>query len=52
MTPLEKLVKEWRDAQHAIDRTPVEQRQKDHGPLERLVAAHNALVKYADEKLE
>jgi hypothetical protein len=48
---LEKLVREWRDAQKAIDRTPVEERQKNPAPLHRLVAAHNALVKYVDEEL-
>jgi hypothetical protein len=48
---LEKLVREWRDAQRAIDRMTVEQRRKDDAPLDRLVAAHNALIKYANEEL-
>ena len=48
---LEKLVREWRDAQRAIDATPQHQRQHDRAPLDRMVAAHNALRKYADEKL-
>jgi hypothetical protein len=51
MTELEKLVREWRDAQKAIDRMPVAERRKDRAPLDRMVAAHNALVKYADEEL-
>lgn len=49
MTPLEKLVKEWCDAQKAIDATPIEQRQYDRKPLERLVAAHNALRAYGEK---
>lgn len=48
---LEKLVREWREAQKAIDRTPVEERRRDSRPLDRLVAAHNALVKYIDEEM-
>lgn len=48
---LEQLVREWREAQRAIDRMSVEQRRADPEPLTRLVAAHHALVKYADEKL-
>ena len=51
MTPLEKLVREWRDAQTAIDRMSVAQRHANSEPLDRLIAAHNALIKYADEKL-
>jgi hypothetical protein len=48
---LEKLVTEWRDAQRAIDRLTVEQRREDRGPLDRMIAAHNALLKYANEEL-
>jgi hypothetical protein len=48
---LEKLVREWRDAQNAIDKLSVQQRQADNTPLQRLVAAHNALKKYADEEM-
>ena len=50
-THLEKLVREWRDAQRAIDRLSVEERKKDIAPLERLIAAHNALLKYANEDM-
>jgi hypothetical protein len=48
---LEKLVIEWRDAQKAIDRMTVEERRRDRKPLDRLVAAHNALIKYANEEM-
>jgi hypothetical protein len=48
---LEKLVTEWRDAQKAIDRMTVEERRRDRKPLDRLVAAHNALIKYVDEEM-
>jgi hypothetical protein len=48
---LEKLVREWRDAQRAIDRMPVRERQKNREPLDRMIAAHNALLKYADEEM-
>ena len=48
---LEKLVREWRDAQHAIDRMTVEERRKNREPLDRLVAAHNALRQYAEEEI-
>ena len=48
---LEKLVREWRDAQREIDRTPVEERKNNLAPLQRMVAAHNALLKYANEEL-
>ena len=51
MNDLERLVKEWRDAQKAIDRMPVRERQKNREPLERMIAAHVALLEYADEKL-
>ena len=51
MTPLEKLVREWRDAQTAIDRMSIAQRHANREPLNRLLAAHNALIKYADEEL-
>lgn len=51
MSELEKLVKEWRDAQRAIDQTPVRERQTNREPLDRMIAAHNALLKYADEEL-
>lgn len=49
MTTLEKLVREWREAQKAIDAMLLKERQKNREPLDRLIAAHNALVKYADE---
>lgn len=49
---LEKLVREWRDAQKAIDQTPERERRWNSKPLERMVKAHNALIKYADEQLE
>lgn len=48
---LEKLVREWRDAQKTIDRLTVQERQQDRAPLDRLIAAHNALIKYADEEM-
>jgi hypothetical protein len=48
---LERLVREWRDAQREIDRTPVEERKNNLGPLHRLIAAHNALLKYANEEM-
>jgi hypothetical protein len=48
---LERLVREWRAAQREIDRTPVEERKNNLGPLHRLIAAHNALLKYANEEL-
>jgi hypothetical protein len=48
---LKRLVKEWRDAQREIDRTPVEERKNNLGPLHRLIAAHNALLKYANEEM-
>jgi hypothetical protein len=49
---IEKLVREWRDAQLAIDALTPEQRRADPRPLDRLIAAHNALVKYADEEMD
>jgi hypothetical protein len=52
MNKLEQLVREWRDAQKAIDRMTDQERQNDLKPFERLVRAHNALVKYADEEME
>jgi hypothetical protein len=51
MTDLEALVREWREAQKAIDAMTLAERQRDRKPLDRLVAAHNALIKFADEKL-
>jgi hypothetical protein len=48
---LEKLVREWRDAQRAIDRMTVQERQKNREPLDRMIAAHMALLKYADEEM-
>jgi len=48
---LERLVREWRDAQREIDRTPQAEREHNLAPLKRLVAAHNALLKYANEEL-
>jgi hypothetical protein len=52
MSELEKLVKEWRDAQHAIDAMPPRERATNAAPLERMMAAHSALCKYADEHLK
>jgi hypothetical protein len=51
MTELERLVREWREAMKAIDRLTIEERRGDMGPLDRMIAAHNALIKYADEEL-
>jgi hypothetical protein len=51
MTELERLVREWRDAQRAIDRMTQIERRRNAAPLHRLLAAHAALVKYADEEL-
>jgi hypothetical protein len=48
---LERLVREWRDAQRAIDRMTQTERRRNAAPLNRLLAAHTALVKYADEEL-
>jgi hypothetical protein len=48
-THLQKLVSEWRDAQKAIDAMTIEQKRHDKGPLDRLIAAHNALIAYADQ---
>jgi hypothetical protein len=48
---LRALVREWREAQKAIDRMSVEERQRDDAPLFRLVHAHAALIKYADEEM-
>ena len=51
-TRLEALVREWREAQKAIDRLSVEERRGDRVPLDRMVrAAHNALVKFVDEEM-
>jgi hypothetical protein len=52
---LERLVREWREAQKDIDAL-----EKHYNPtvgqrsdaLDRLVAAHNALIKYVDEEME
>lgn len=52
MTILEQLVREWREAQLAIDKLTVKQRRDNQAPLDRLIAAHNALTRYADEKLQ
>jgi hypothetical protein len=51
LTTLERLVREWREAQKAIDRIPPPQRKVNFEPLERLVRAHNALVKFVDEEM-
>lgn len=48
---LEKLVREWREAQKAIDRLTPQERQSNREPLDRMIAAHNALVKYVDEEM-
>lgn len=48
---LERLVIEWRAAQKAIDRMTLVEREKNRKPLDRLIAAHNALAKYADEEM-
>jgi hypothetical protein len=52
MSELEKLVREWRDAQLAIDATPQHERQHNRAPLDRMIAAHNALLAYANENLK
>lgn len=49
---LAKLVKEWRQAQKAIDAMTVQERRANREPLNRLVAAHNTLVRFADEEIE
>jgi hypothetical protein len=51
MTDLEKIVREWREAQLVIDCMSVDERRHDDKPLRRLIAAHDAMVKYADEHL-
>ena len=48
---LEQLVIEWREAQKAIDRIAVHDRQESRALLDRLIAAHNALIKYVDEEM-
>lgn len=54
---LEKLVTEWRDAQRAIDRQVEEigrrlvPEAERRDALQRLVDAHNALKKYAEEEM-
>jgi hypothetical protein len=45
------LVREWREAQKAIDEMTNEERRQNLEPLQRIVYAHNALVKYADEEM-
>jgi 16S rRNA G527 N7-methylase RsmG len=52
---LEKLVREWREALKACERAgeaarSISQAERDI-IIERAVAAHNALVKYADEEM-
>jgi hypothetical protein len=51
MTQLEKLVIEWRDAQRAIDKMTASERQKSIDALQRLIEAHNVLLRYANEEL-
>lgn len=48
---LAMLVIEWRAAQKAIDRIVASGKERPMEALDRLVAAHNALVKYADEEM-
>jgi hypothetical protein len=48
---LEKLVREWRDAQKAIDAMTPDERELNYVPLHRLITAHNALIKYIDEEM-
>lgn len=54
---LERLVTEWRNAQRAIDHLKEKAEQhpisdvEKRDAVERLVEAHNALVKYADEEM-
>jgi hypothetical protein len=48
---LEGLVREWRDAIQAVDKMSLEERRRDEKPLHRIVAAHNALLKYAVEEM-
>lgn len=52
MTRLEQLVREWRDAQQAIDRLSVAERRANMKPLARMIDAHNALLKFAKEELD
>lgn len=56
-TPLAALVREWREAQKAIDEQvaiaktrPVLMAERGLA-MKRLVDAHNALIKYADEEM-
>jgi hypothetical protein len=49
---LETLVREWRDAQKAIDKMSVAERRTDMRPLARMIDAHNALLKFAKEELD
>lgn len=48
---LSRLVREWREAQKAIDALTVEERRRDDAPLQRMIAAHQALVRYVDEEM-
>jgi len=45
------LVREWRDAQWAIDKMTQRERENNLEPLHRLVRAHKALLKFAVEEL-
>lgn len=51
MTDLEKIVREWREAQLVIDCMSTDERRHDDRPLRRLIAAHDALTEYADKRL-
>jgi hypothetical protein len=54
---LEKLVREWREAQKAFDAQVEEGKHRELLMVERgfavqrLINAHNALIKYADEEM-
>jgi hypothetical protein len=51
LVTLERLVREWRDAQKAIEDMPQAERERDLEPIRRSLYAHNALFKFADEVL-
>lgn len=57
MTELERLVIEWRDAQRAIDHQVEQSKQRlvldaeRRDAIARMVDAHAALIKYANEEM-
>jgi hypothetical protein len=50
-TRLEMLVKEWYDAQKVIERMTKKERRNTREPLDRLIAAHDALINYVDKEM-